>query len=72
MPDIHTLKRCALFAGLNDAETARLAEICTLRNATAHQQLFTEGDPAAGFFVLMSGSVRIFRSSRQRHLPRQL
>ena len=63
MPDIQTLKRCTLFAGLNDAETARLAEICTLRKAAAHQQLFTEGDPAAGFFVLMSGSVRIFRSS---------
>jgi CRP/FNR family transcriptional regulator len=57
------LKRCPLFAGLSDPEAEALAGISRIQTASARQHLFFEGDKAHGFFVLLSGRMRIFRSS---------
>jgi CRP/FNR family transcriptional regulator len=59
------LKRCPLFAGLSDSEAQALAGISRVQTAAARQHLFFEGDEAHGFYVLLSGEMKVFRSSAE-------
>jgi CRP/FNR family transcriptional regulator len=54
-----------LFAELSDEEMDKLAQIVTFTNLPKSGLLFLEGDHAGAFFVLLSGSVRIFKSSSE-------
>lgn len=51
-----------LFAGLPEEQARSLALLAEVRRAARGKTLFRAGDPAPGFFAVVSGRVRIFRS----------
>jgi CRP/FNR family cyclic AMP-dependent transcriptional regulator len=59
-----TLRQTALFASLNDAELNLVAARSSTRSYAAGELLFSEGEPCRGLYVIMSGRIRIFKSSR--------
>ena len=56
-----TLRRCELFAGLDDPLLDRLVPACRERNLSAGEFLFRQGEPRACAFVISSGQVEILR-----------
>jgi len=63
MPDLSLLKSCHLCKDLDPAEFADLAAIALVKKVNKGEVLFFEGDRATGFFVLLSGRVRIYKAS---------
>jgi CRP-like cAMP-binding protein len=57
------LKKSLLFSGLNDEYLAEVAAIATKRTYGKGEVLFTEGEPAEGFFLLASGTVKLSKIS---------
>ena len=57
----HELRHHYLFAALSDAERERLLASSQTRRFAAGEQLFSHGDAASHFFLLRSGSVKLFR-----------
>jgi len=57
------IKRCPLFAGATDQDLDRLLDVGRIRAAQKGELLFSEGDMAAGFFVVASGKVKIYKLS---------
>ena len=60
---IGTLRRVAIFADLSETELQFLAERAVPRDYDAGEQIFAEGEPCTGLFVVESGAIRIFKSS---------
>src|SRR5690349_15504606 len=54
-----SLEENRLFSTLADAEIRLLNESCEPRNFTADQQIFREGDPGDGIYIVLEGSVQI-------------
>ncbi len=52
-----------LFANLDDGEYASLAAICTSRDYRRGTEIFSENDPGDGFYILVSGRVKIYKLS---------
>lgn len=52
-----------LFAGLSARQCESLAAIAVRRTFPRGQSFFAEGDEAAGFYVILSGKVKIFKLS---------
>jgi CRP-like cAMP-binding protein len=59
-----TLRKTQLFAPLDDAELQSIASRAILKSYPAGALLFSEGDACAGLYLIASGRVRIFKSSR--------
>lgn len=57
------LARVPIFAGLAPAEMDFLAQHAVSRGYDPGQIVFTEGDACAGLYVVVSGHVRIFKTS---------
>jgi CRP/FNR family transcriptional regulator len=57
------LKNCQFCNGLDEKELKALSSIARTRKVVGGATLFSEGDRADGFFALLSGRVRIFKSS---------
>lgn len=57
------LTQSKLFAGLDQAERDRLQPIISFLQKPKGSIVFFEGDSAEGFFVLLSGRVRIYKAS---------
>jgi CRP-like cAMP-binding protein len=57
------LRRSPLFANLPPEDLARIVNISTLRHYAKRETVFREGDRADGFFVTVSGSVKVFKIS---------
>lgn len=57
------LASAPLFRNLDPEEAAALREICFLREFPRGETLFTAGDPATEFFLLLDGTVRISKVS---------
>jgi CRP/FNR family transcriptional regulator len=57
------LKNCQFCNGLDEKELEALSSITSTRRIGKGVTLFSEGDPAEGFFALLTGRVRIFKSS---------
>ena len=57
------LKDAVIFRELDSVEFKAMEEITQLRHVEGDAMLFFEGDPANGFFVLLSGRVRIYKST---------
>jgi CRP/FNR family transcriptional regulator len=63
--DVRALLRALpIFADVDDAALARLAERCVTRNVGAGHLLFRAGDECRGLYVVAQGRVRIFRVSQ--------
>jgi CRP/FNR family transcriptional regulator, dissimilatory nitrate respiration regulator len=62
MPDLQAeLSRFPLFAGLTPEELKQVAPACRTVTARAEETLFREGDPCEGFYLVLSGSIRVFK-----------
>lgn len=59
----HELRHHDLFTALSEAERERLLASAQTRRFAAGEHLFSHGDPAAQFFLLRSGSVKLYRLS---------
>ena len=57
------LKDAVIFRELDSEEFKAMEEITQLRHVDGDAMLFFEGDPANGFLVLLSGRVRIYKST---------
>lgn len=60
---IDQLKKPLLFSGLNDADLSELAAITVRRSFRKGETLFSEGEEATGFYLLVSGSIKLCRMS---------
>ncbi len=63
MPERTLLHNAFLFQELDQSEFGALAAIVQFRHVDRNTMLFFEGDPALGFFVLLSGRVRIYKAA---------
>jgi CRP-like cAMP-binding protein len=61
--DIHALRRVYLFSGLEDVEYLEAISHATSLTLAPGQHLFSQGDPAEGFFWVAEGVIRLFRAS---------
>jgi CRP/FNR family transcriptional regulator, dissimilatory nitrate respiration regulator len=52
-----------LFAGLSRAQCEALVRICVRRSCQKGERLFSEGDEGTGFYMVVSGRVKIFKVS---------
>ncbi|MGY8871287.1 MAG: Crp/Fnr family transcriptional regulator [Pseudomonadales bacterium] len=53
-----------LFSSLKDEDLAQLFERARPIDLVAHEKLFTQGEKADRFFIVVSGSVKLFRFSK--------
>jgi CRP/FNR family transcriptional regulator len=60
---IDLLKRCPLFAGLKEEDLKRVRAIATLRQVRRKEVLFSEGEEAKGFYVILAGKVKLYKIS---------
>jgi CRP/FNR family transcriptional regulator len=60
---IEQLKKPLLFSGLKDADLAELAAITMRRAFKKGETLFSEGEEATGFYLLLSGRIKLCRMS---------
>ncbi len=62
--DTHQLLgRSYLCAELNGSELNSIAEIVSIRKVAKGEMVFFQGDPATGFYTMLSGSIRIYKAS---------
>lgn len=57
------LRKTPLFASLTDAELQALASRATRKRYGKDEQLFAEGDPCTGLYLVAAGKIRIFKLS---------
>lgn len=58
------LKNCRLFSGLDSDSLQRVASLGRLKRFRKGELIFSEGEPATGFYVVVSGKVKIYKLSR--------
>jgi CRP/FNR family transcriptional regulator len=63
LPKTAVLSQITLFAALTDSEVQALAQRAVERRFAADEMLFWEGEPCTGVFLIVEGSVKIFRTS---------
>lgn len=61
--DARELQLSPLFAGLEPDQLSKILSIARPIEAGRRELLFREGDPAQGIFVLLAGSVKIYKLS---------
>lgn len=59
------LRRTAIFEGLPELELLRIADYSEIRPLGRGEMLFRQGDPVAGFFVLLRGTIQVFRRDEE-------
>jgi len=57
------LRKTPLFSNLAPQDLARIGGISTLRRYARRDAVFREGDRADGFFIVVSGKVKICKTS---------
>ena len=57
------LRRCPLFAGLNEEDLKKIRSISLLKRVRKREIIFSEGQEARGFYVTFSGKVKIYKVS---------
>ncbi len=60
-----TVASIPLFKGLKTSELEALAMILTDQNFQRGQHIFSEGDDGVGFYVIISGKVKIYKLSHE-------
>jgi CRP/FNR family transcriptional regulator len=60
---IELLRRCPLFAGLKEEDLKRIRDIASLRQIEKREVLFSDGEETKGFYVILSGRVKLFKVS---------
>ena len=57
------LKRCPLFAGLKEDDLKRIRAVASLKQIGKRKILFGEGEEAKGFYVILSGKIKLYKIS---------
>jgi CRP/FNR family transcriptional regulator len=60
---VELLRRCPLFAGLKEEDLKRIRAIASLRQIEKKEILFSDGEETRGFYVILSGRVKLFKVS---------
>ena len=60
---MHVLRNVSLFRYLNDHQLTIIGRLCTKKSFVAGEMLFYEKDRGSEFYVIISGSVKIFTAS---------
>ncbi len=60
---IELLRQCPLFAGLKEEDLKRIKAIASLKRLVKKEILFSEGQEARGFYVILSGKVKLYKVS---------
>jgi CRP/FNR family transcriptional regulator len=60
---IDLLKRCPLFAGLGEEQLKRVRGIASPKEVRKREILFAEGQEARGFYVILSGKLKLYKIS---------
>jgi len=60
---VDILRRCPLFAGLTEEDLKRIRAIALLKHVRKREILFSDGEEAKGFYVLLSGKVKLYKIS---------
>jgi len=59
------LKKTSLFNGLNSFQLARLGRAIAIKSYKKDALIFSEGDPASGFYIVAEGKVKVYKLSAQ-------
>lgn len=59
------LRNIPLFAGLSGEDFDALQDICRQRSHERGELLFSDGEPAKGFYVVLSGKVKVYKLSAE-------
>jgi CRP/FNR family transcriptional regulator, dissimilatory nitrate respiration regulator len=59
------LLECPLFKGLSGDSALQMASRAAIRKYDKGERLFVEGDDAKGFFLLLEGKIKVFKTSQQ-------
>jgi CRP-like cAMP-binding protein len=57
------LRRCPLFAGLQEKDLQKIRAIATPRQFRKRDILFSDGGEAKGFYVILTGKVKLYKIS---------
>ena len=57
------LKTCPFFSGLSDDDIEALMGIARIRESSRGELLFSDGEKAVGFFVVLEGKVKVYKLS---------
>jgi CRP/FNR family transcriptional regulator, dissimilatory nitrate respiration regulator len=60
---IDLLRRCPLFAGLKERDLQKIKAIALPRQLRKREILFSDGEEARGFYVILSGKVKLYKIS---------
>jgi CRP/FNR family transcriptional regulator len=60
---VEPLRRCPLFAGLKEKDLKRIRSIALLKKIEKKEILFSDGEVARGFYVILSGKVKLYKVS---------
>jgi CRP/FNR family transcriptional regulator, dissimilatory nitrate respiration regulator len=60
---VDLLRRCPLFAGLEDEDLKRIRAIALPKQIRKKEILFAEGQESRGFYVILSGKVKVYKVS---------
>jgi len=55
--------QCTLCSGLNEQELEAITSLASFCSLSKGEILFLDGDPATGFYILLAGRVRVYKSS---------
>ena len=59
------LRRCPLFAGLKDEDLKKFGSIALPRSIRKKGVLFSEGEEAKGFYVILTGKIKLYKVSSE-------
>lgn len=59
------LKKCPLFAGLREDDLRKVRAISILKQIGKKEVLFSEGEEAKGFYVILSGKIKLYKISSE-------
>ncbi|HEY9689166.1 MAG TPA: cyclic nucleotide-binding domain-containing protein [Coleofasciculaceae cyanobacterium] len=62
------LRRVSYFSHLSDLDLRRIVECGYRQRLKTGEILFCEGDPGNGFYIVLSGSVKVFVAKLDKHL----
>lgn len=61
----NTLKKAPLFTGMPDEQLAHFTARCPAKHYAKGEELFAMGDPAAAFFFIIDGWIKLYRMTRE-------
>lgn len=59
---VEALKHCPLVFGIDEESLAEFAGLCTVLTFERNEQIFAEGEPSGGLWILIEGRLRLFHS----------